>query len=104
MKKEYDVNEHAQHIFETDLAGFFNWIAVEGKAKELLFDFFFEENQEKNLSLVWALVRRNKWQRYIYQALDMQYAHAWLALEDYAQMLHDSAQEEFEIERYEQER
>ena len=104
MKKEYDVNEHAQHIFETDLAGFFNWIAVEGKAKELLFDLFFEKNQEKNLSLVGSLVRRNKWQRYIYQALDMNYAHVWLALEDYAQMLHDSEQEEFEIERYEQER
>ena len=104
MKEEYNVRDHAEHIFETDLAGFFNWLAVEGKAKELLFDFFFDENQEKNLSLVGALVRRNKWQRYIYQALDMQYAHAWIALEDYAQMLHDSEQEEFEIERYERER
>ena len=104
MRDEYNVCDHAEHIFETDLAGFFNWLAVEGKAKELLFDFFFDENQEKNLSLVGALVRRNKWQRYIYQALDMQYAHAWIALEDYAQMLHDSEQEEFEIERYERER
>ena len=104
MKEEYNVDDHVQHIFETDLAGFFNWIAVEGKAKELLFDLFFEKNQEKNLSLVGSLVRRNKWQRYIYQALDMNYAHVWLALEDYAQMLHDSEQEEFEIERYEQER
>ena len=102
MKKEYNVCDHAEHIFETDLAGFFNWIAVEGKAKELLFDFFFEENQEKNLSLVGALVRRNKWQRYIYQALDMQYAHVWLALEDYAQMLHDTAEEEFAIAQFEQ--
>lgn len=102
MKEEYSVDDHAQHIYETDLAGFFNWLAVEGKAKELLFDFFFEENQEKNLSLVGAIVRRNKWQRYIYQALDMRYVHAWLALEDYAQMLQDTAEEEFLIAQFEQ--
>ena len=104
MKEEYNVDDHAQYIFETDLDSFLNWLAVTGKASSALYDYFDDAQNYKNTRLVNILVKRNKWKKYIFNALEKGHDKTWELLEGYAQKMHDSAQEEFEIERYEQER
>ena len=104
MKKEYDVNEHAQHIFETDLDGFLNYLTVECDLYDVLRDAYTESDQYKHLACVGAFIRSNKWKTKAFDLLDTGSAVLWGKLREYAQNMRDSAQEEFGIERYEQER
>ena len=104
MKEEYNVDEHAQHIFETDLNGFFNYLAVECDLYEIMRDAFFYSDQHKNFACVGPFIRNNKWKTKVFDLLDSGNVGLWDKLRWYAQKLHDSAQEEFEIERYEQEK
>lgn len=102
MKEEYNVDDHAQHIFETDLDGFLNFLAVTGKAASALYDYFNDVKNYKNTRLVNILVKKNKWKKYVFDALEKGHEKTWAILEDYAQKLHHSAHEEFDIEKFEQ--
>ena len=102
MKEEYNVDDHAQHIFETGLDGFLNFLAVTGKSSSALYDYFDDTQNYKNTRLVNILVKRNKWKKYIFNALEKGHEKTWELLEGYAQKMHDSALEELEIEKHEQ--
>ena len=101
MKKQYDNKEHAQYIFENDLSGFFNWLAITGKAEETITDYFFDTNQNKNIAMCGALVRHNKWMRYVFEALERGHLLTWGKLEEYAQWCYDTAMENLAVDKFE---
>lgn len=84
MKKEYDVNEHAQHIFETRLDDFFNYLATQTELYDSLWCMFDEAKEYKHAICVSAMIKHNKWKRHVFRLLDDGNKHAWLLLTEYA--------------------
>lgn len=91
--KEYDVNAHAEHIFENRLDDFFNHLATEYDPAEVMWCAFDEAKQDKFAAQVGHIVRTNRWKQRAFDLLDAGNVVLWSYLRDYAQQLHDEAEE-----------
>lgn len=71
---------------------------------EALYAAFDVSGQNKNTTRVGYFIKNNNWKTRAFDLLDSGNVALLGKLRWYAQKLHDSAQEDFDIERYEQER
>ena len=84
MKQQYNAEDHAQHIYETRLDDFFNYLATELDIYEVMWCAFDEANENKNAQIINVIVKRNKWRQHVYRLLENGNAHAWLLLTEFA--------------------
>ena len=88
--KKYNVNDHAQNIFETRLDDFFNYLATQTELYESLWCMFDEAKEYKHAVCVSAMIKYNKWKPHVFRLLDDGNKHAWLLLTEYAKSERES--------------
>ena len=84
MRQQYNVNDHAQHIFETRLDDFFNYLATQTDLYEAMWCMFDEANEYKHAGCTSAMIKYNKWKQQVYRLLENGNLHAWLLLTEFA--------------------
>jgi len=89
---DYDVNEHAQHIFETDLDGFYNYLATETDLHETMWNAFDAACEYKFAAQTGVIIKRNQWKQHAFDMLDSGNYVMWMYITEYAQSLHDDAE------------
>ena len=82
--KKYNVNDHAQHIYETRLDDFFNYLATQTDLYESMWCMFDEAKEYKHAGCASAMIKYNKWKQQVYRLLEAGNRHAWLLLTEYA--------------------
>ena len=92
MKQQYNVDDHAQHIYETRLDDFFNYLATQNDLYEALWCMFDEEKEYKHAGCTGAMIKYNKWKLQVYRLLDAGNKHAWLLLTEYAKSERESSE------------
>ena len=90
MKQQYNAADHAQHIFESRLDDFFNYLATQTDLYETLWCMFDEEKEYKHAACVAAMIRYNKWKQHFFRMLDDGNKHAWLLLSEFAKSERES--------------
>ena len=90
MKQQYNVDDHAQHIYETRLDDFFNYIATELDIYEALRCMFDEAKEHKFAAQTTVIIKRNQWKQHVYRLLEAGNSHAWLLLTEFAKLERDS--------------
>ena len=70
MKQQYNSAYHAQHIYETRLDDFFNYLATQTDLYESMWCMFDEANEYKHCQQVSGFIKRNQWKQHIYRLLD----------------------------------
>ena len=90
--KKYNVNDHAQHIYETRLDDFFNYLATQTDLYEAMWCMFDDAKEYKHLSQVAVFIKRNQWKQHVFRLLDAGNAHAWLLLTEYAKSERESSE------------
>ena len=81
---KYNVNDHAQHIYETRLGDFFNYLATETNLYVSLWWMFDDAKEYKNRQQVSGFIKRNQWRQHVFRMLDDGNKHAWLLLTEFA--------------------
>lgn len=89
---EYNVNDHAQHIYETRLDDFFNYLATQTDLYEAMWCMFDEANEYKHAGCTSAMIKYNKWKQHVFRLLDAGNKHAWLLLTEYAKSERESSE------------
>lgn len=84
MKQKYNAEEHAQHIYETRLDDFFNYLATQTDLYEAMWCMFDEAKEEKHCQQVGVFIKRNQWKQRVYRLLYNGNVHAWLLLTEFA--------------------
>ena len=84
MIHEYNVDDHAQHIYETWLDDFFNFLATQSELHGVLWCMFDEAKEEKHCQQVGVFIKRNQWKQHVYRLLENGNVHAWLLLTEFA--------------------
>ena len=84
MKEEYNTEDHAQHIYETRLDDFFNYLATQTELYDSLWCMFDEAKEYKHAGCASAMIKYNKWKQQVYRLLEAGNRHAWLLLTEYA--------------------
>ena len=84
MPKKYNVNDHAQHIFETRLDDFFNYLATQTDLYESMWCMFDGAYEYKHCQQAASFIKHNKWKPHVFRMLDDGNKHAWLLLTEYA--------------------
>lgn len=92
MNKQYNVNDHAQHIYETRLDDFFNYLATQKDLYEALWCMFDEDKEYKHAGCARAMIKYNKWKLQVYRLLEAGNKHAWLLLTEYARSERESSE------------
>ena len=92
MKEEYNAEDYAQHIYETRLDDFFNYLATQTDLYEALWCMFDEAKEYKNAGITRQLIKRNQWKQHIFRLLDIGNDHAWLLLAEYAKSERESSE------------
>ena len=92
MKQQYNVNDHAQHIFENQLDDFFNYLTIDLNLYEHLWCMFDDAKEYEHLSQVSVFIKRNQWKQHVFRLLDAGSTHAWLLLCDFAESLHEDSE------------
>lgn len=92
MKQQYDALEHAQHIYETRLDDFFNYLATQKDLYEALWCMFDEAKEYKFAAQTTVIIKRNKWKQHIYRLLEAGNSHAWLLLTEFAKSERESSE------------
>ena len=90
MKQQYNVDDHAQHIYETRLDDFFNYLATQKDLYEALWCMFDEEKEYKHAGCARAMIKYNKWKLQVYRLLEAGNKHAWLLLTEFAKSERES--------------
>ena len=90
--KKYNVNDHAQHIFETRLDDFFNHLATQTDLYEALWCMFDEAKEYKHCQQVVVFIKHNKWKQHVFRLLYAGNTHAWLLLTEYARSERESSE------------
>ena len=90
MPKKYNVNDHAQHIFETRLDDFFNYLATQTYLYDALWCMFDEVKEYKHAACASAMIKRNQWKPHVFRLLDDGNKHAWLLLTNFAKSERES--------------
>ena len=81
---KYNVNDHAQHIFETRLDDFFNYLATQTDPYEAIWCMFDAAYEYKHCQQAVSFIKRNKWKQHVFRMLDDGNKHAWLLLTNFA--------------------
>ena len=89
---KYNVNYHAQHIYETRLDDFFNYLTTQTDLYESMWCMFDDAKEYKHLSQVAVFIKRNQWKQHVFRLLDAWSAHAWLLLKEYAKSERNSSE------------
>lgn len=92
MKQQYNVNDHAQHIFEERLDDFFNHLATQKDLYEALCCMFDEAKEYKFAAQTSVIIKRNQWKQHVFRLLDTGNTHAWLLLTEYARSERESSE------------
>ena len=92
MNKQYNADDHAQHIFETCLDDFFNYLATQKDLYEALWCMFDEEKEYKHAGCARAMIKYNKWKLQVYRLLEAGNKHAWLLLTEFAKSERESSE------------
>jgi hypothetical protein len=92
MKQQYNAADHAQHIYETRLDDFFNYIATELDVYEALWCMFDEAKEHKFAAQTAVFIKRNLWKQHIYRLLEAGNKHAWLLLTEFAKSERESGE------------
>ena len=90
--KKYNVNDHAQHIYETRLDDFFNYLATQKVLREVLWCVFDEAKEYKFAAQTTVIIKRNQWKQHVFRLLDAGNKHAWLLLEEFAKSERESSE------------
>lgn len=90
MKEQYNSEDHAQHIYETRLDDFFNYLATQKVLREVLWCVFDEAKEYKFAAQTTVIIKRNQWKQHIYRLLEAGNKHAWLLLTEFAKSEHES--------------
>ena len=90
--KKYNVTGHAQHIFETRLDDFFNYLATQTDLYEAMWCMFDSAYEYKHCQQVSVFIKRNQWKQHVFRLLDAGNAHAWLLLTEYAKSERESSE------------
>ena len=89
---KYNVTGHAQHIFETRLDDFFNYLATQTDLYEAMWCMFDEAKEYKFAAQTSVIIKHNKWKHHIFRMLDDGNKHAWLLLTEYAKSERESSE------------
>ena len=89
---KYNVNDHAQHIFESQLDDFFNYLVTQIDLYDALWCMFDDAKEYKNAGITRQLIKYNRWKPHVFRLLDDGNTHAWLLLCDFAESLHDDSE------------
>lgn len=92
MKQQYNVDDHAQHIYETRLDDFFNYLATQTDLYDALWCMFDEEKEYKHAVCTGAMIKYNKWKIQVYRLLEKGNKHAWLLLTEFAKSERESSE------------
>ena len=84
MKQQYNVNDHAQHIYETRLNDFFNYLATQTDLYESMWCMFDAAYEYKHCQQAASFIKHNKWKQHVFRMLDDGNKHAWLLLTNLA--------------------
>ena len=98
--KKYNVNDHAQHIFETRLDDFFNYLSTQSDLHDALWCMFDEAKEEKHCQQVSVFIKRNQWKRHVFRLLDAGNTHAWLLLTEYAKSERSNSESDHASSKY----
>ena len=90
MKQQYNAYDHAQHIYETRLDDFFNYLATQKVLREVLRCMFDEAKEEKHCQQIGVIIKRNKWKQHVYRLLENGNVHSWLLLTNFAKSERES--------------
>jgi len=90
MKQQYNVDDHAQHIFETRLDDFFNYLATQKNLYVSLWWMFDDAKEYKHRQQVSVFIKRNQWKHHVFRMLDDGNKHAWLLLTNFAKSERES--------------
>ena len=88
--KKYNADDHAQHIFETRLDDFFNYLATQTDLYESLWCMFDEAKEEKHCQQIGVFIKRNQWKQHVYRLLENGNTHTWLLLTEFAKSERES--------------
>ena len=88
--KKYNVNDHAQHIYETRLDDFFNYLATQTDLYEAMWCMFDAAYEYKHCQQVGVFIKRNQRKQHVFRMLDDDNKHAWLLLTEYAKYERES--------------
>lgn len=89
---EYNVNDHAQHIYETRLDDFFNYLATQKYLYDALWCMFDSAKEYKHCQQAASFIKYNKWKPHVFRMLDDGNKHAWLLLTNYAKSERESSE------------
>ncbi len=92
MKQQYNAADHAQHIYETRLDDFFNYLATQKVLREVLWCVFDEAKEYKFAAQTSVIIKRNQWKQHIYRLLEAGNKHAWLLLTEFAKSERESGE------------
>ena len=92
MKQQYNPDDHAQHIYETRLDDFFNYLATQKVLREVLWCVFDEAKEYKFAAQTTVIIKRNQWKQHVFRLLDAGNANAWLLLTEYAKSERESSE------------
>ena len=90
MKQQYNVNDHEQHIFETRLDDFFNYLATQTDLYEAMWCMFDDAKEYKHCQQAASFIKHNKWKQHVFRLLDDGNKHAWLLLTEFAKSERES--------------
>ena len=92
MKKQYNAENHAQHIYENQLDDFFNYLATQKVLREVMWCVFDEAKEYKFAAQTTVIIKRNQWKQHIYRLLEAGNKHAWLLLTEFAKSERESSE------------
>ena len=92
---EYNVNDHAQHIFNTRLDDFFNYLATQTDLYEAMWCMFDSAYEYKHCQQAASFIKHNKWKQHVFRMLDDGNKHAWLLLTEYAKSERDASERDY---------
>ena len=90
MNQQYNAADHAQHIYETRLDDFFNYLATELDIYEVMWCAFDEAKEYKFAAQTTVIIKRNQWKKHVFRLLDAGNKHAWLVLTEFAKSERES--------------
>ena len=97
---KYNVDDHAQHIYETRLDDFFNYLATQKVLREVLWCVFDEAKEYKFAAQTTVIIKRNQWKQHIYRLLEAGNKHAWLLITEFAKSERDSNELDIVASKY----
>ena len=100
MKQQYNSAYHAQHIYETRLDDFFNYLATQKVLREVFWCVFDEAKEYKFAAQTTVIIKRNQWKQHIYRLLEAGNKHAWLLLTEFAKSEHESGEWDIAAGKY----